>query len=123
VIIVINDTKDTVADACRARLDVFDLVPTGMCEQILYIDTDVLIFTDLNPVFDILQEDRLYTVEEGYLHHNYWGGELFGADIKNYHPSQKGFNSGILLFRNSPTMRQLFDDKKQILFDDPTIWV
>ena len=65
----INDTYKTVEKACKARLDLFDLLVATMNKdnkynKILYLDTDIIVKGDLKAVFDLCQKDKLYVLEE-----------------------------------------------------------
>ena len=41
ILFEINDTKDTIDKACKARLDLFDLESIKNYNKILYLDTDI----------------------------------------------------------------------------------
>ena len=113
----INDDKNDIDKACKARLDIFNLASVKNYTKILYLDTDILIKDDINKVFDVCNEDLLYAVEEGkiqntddlYLYNDYWGSLLFGDEISNY-IGQPAFSSGILLFNNCEQIRTLFQN-------------
>jgi len=119
LLFVVEDGKTSARSACRARLDVFDLPITRGYDAILYMDTDILVLNDVNPIFAMLKDDLLYAIEEGPIEHNFWGGVLFGDELRRYPKDQKGFNSGVLLFRNSPTMQRLFRDIRQDMMERP----
>ena len=116
IIFEINDTYNTIEKACKARLDLFKL--PSMSElapltytKILYLDTDIIIKGDINKIFSIIEEDVLYTLEEGQLtdnDHCYGGITLFGDEINNYE-DKSAFTSGILLFNNCENIKNLFD--------------
>lgn len=104
-----NDTYNTIDKACKARLDLFKLPSISNYNKILYLDTDILIKDNINKVFDVCKEDILYTLEEGEITHEYWGGEkLFGNEINNY-TDKSAFTSGILLFNNCEKIKKLFE--------------
>lgn len=113
VIYKTNDTYDSVAKACKARLDLFDFPEIGQYEKILYLDTDILIRRDMLPVFDVADRDLLYALEEGSLDmevpYDYWGKTLFGPGEMEALEDKTAFSSGVLLFRNGATMRDLFE--------------
>ena len=107
----INDSYHTVEKACKARLDLFHLASVSNYDKILYLDTDIIIKKDIHPVFDIIQSNVLYVLEEFELTYDdgYYGGmTLFGEEIHHY-PDTKAFTSGILLFHNCNIIKQLFD--------------
>jgi lipopolysaccharide biosynthesis glycosyltransferase len=75
----INDTYTSVDSACKARLDLFDLESTKKYDKILYLDTDIIVKSNLRPVFDLCVNDMLYVLGEGAIDdpHDYWGKTLF----------------------------------------------
>ena len=123
----------TTADACRARLDVFQLPLVQSCRRILYLDTDIVVVNDLGPVFDLCQGDQLYALEEGTMATHdpvwdYYGKTLFTSDEIHQYEHLTAFSSGILLFPNTPTIQQLFRTIAQdcvirpmCIFDQPYI--
>jgi len=78
IIFEINDNITSVKMACESRLDLFDLSSSNRFDKFLYLDTDIIVKDNLNPLFDIIKEDIIYAVEEtGSLDtdiYNYWGG-------------------------------------------------
>ena len=118
----INDNYNTVEKACKARLDLFDLlVATNKkynYEKILYLDTDIIVKGNLQNIFDLCQKDKLYVLEEGTIDSDsdFWGKTLFVSagelelytnkmDIKAF---STAFSSGILLFNNCEKIKELF---------------
>ncbi len=106
----INDTYDNIDKACKARLDLFRLPSVSSYSKILYLDTDIIIVDEINKVFDVCDEDILYTLEEGEIDckSDCWGKTLFGDEINNY-SDKKAFTSGILLFNNCEKIKGLFN--------------
>ena len=105
----INDSYNTVAAACEARLDLFNLSSSANYEKILYLDTDIIVKSSLNPLWAACSEDILYVLEEGFLSdkRDFYGASLFGTEIQNY-KDKTAFTSGILLFKNCEKIRALF---------------
>jgi hypothetical protein len=121
IIFEINDTYDNVDKACKARLDLFNLQSTSNYDKILYLDTDILIKDNINKVFNVCKEDILYVLEEGNLTDNdgyYGGNSLFGDEIHNYN-DKTAFTSGILLFNNCETIKNLFEKIKEDIINRP----
>ena len=110
----INDTYDNIDKACKARLDLFNLPSIKNYNKILYLDTDILIKDDINKVFNVCEKDILYVLEEGGIdwNTNYWGLLLFGHEIYKY-DDRSAFTSGILLFNNCETIKDLFNKIKE----------
>lgn len=105
----INDSYNSIDSACKSRLDFFELQSISKYSKILYLDTDILVTQSINKVFDICTKEILYALEEGEIDHpiDYWGNSLFGDLVKNY-SDKSAFTSGILLFKNCETIRDLF---------------
>ena len=113
------DGRILIKNACEARLDLFDL-PIDQYEKILYLDTDTIIKSNLQQVFDICVEDKLYCVKLDTcdITHQHVGGTLFGDEVHNYE-DKSAFTSGILLMKNIDMFRKLFDIIKQDIIDRP----
>jgi lipopolysaccharide biosynthesis glycosyltransferase len=108
----INDNYNTIETACKARLDLFNFVSVTKYSKFLYLDTDIVVKGDLNIVFDVCTEDKLYALEEGFIDSDtdFWGKSLFqkAGDLHLYTKNPTAFSSGILLFNNCDKMNQLF---------------
>ena len=102
----INDTYNNIDKACKSRLDLFSLPSIKNYNKILYLDTDILVKDNINKVFDVCNEDLLYTLEEGEINSDTdcWGKTLFGDEVNNY-DDKSAFTSGILLFNNCEKIR------------------
>jgi lipopolysaccharide biosynthesis glycosyltransferase len=106
----------TFFEACRARLDIFSYKNIDNYEKILYLDTDVLINSDMNILFNLtISIDKLYALEEGTIGHRYWGHNFF--DLSKYDPKITGFSSGVLYFYNSQIIKDLFQKIKYHITD------
>ena len=111
----INDEYNNIHLACRARLDLFQLEDIEEYERILYLDTDIIIQGDLKKIFDVVEDNIIYAMNEGYRidsHPIYWGQDLFIKRGKPI-PDILGFSSGVMLFNNCERIRSLFDVIKQ----------
>lgn len=98
---------ETIFDAACARLDIFSYKNINKYKKILYLDTDILLNSDVNVLFNInISPDKLYVLEEGQIGHEYWGKFLF--DFTKFSPEQPGFTSGIIYFCNSKSIELLF---------------
>jgi hypothetical protein len=109
IIFEINNEYDNIDKACKSRLNLFNLHRVSNYEKILYLDTDILIKGDINKVFSLCSEDILYVLEEGTIDdkRDFYGLTLFGNTFNNYR-DKTAFTSGILLFNNCDTIRNLF---------------
>ena len=122
IVFAVNDTYHTIDQACKARLDLFQL-PIAQYEKILYLDTDVLVKDSLDKVFEVCTQDLLYVLEEGRLDDpilaDDWGGKtLFGAEIVHY-ADKRAFTSGILLFKNGEAIQTLFTNIRECMLRRP----
>jgi hypothetical protein len=105
---MIKDTTLTSHEAACMRLKIFDYPLIKTYGKLLYLDTDILIQHSIQTLFDLEIQDQLYALEEGTIDQNYHGAWFFKFDI--YPPKTPGINSGVLLFPNTPLMRQLFQE-------------
>jgi len=98
---------DSVMKASCCKLNIFKYDKIDTYDKILYLDTDVLINSDMNVLFghDISPE-KLYALEEGTMGHDYWCGKLFGTPYVG--STMRAFSAGVFYFRNSEPMRTLF---------------
>lgn len=95
-------------EAGCARLNIFNYKDIDKYEKILYLDTDILINSDINIIFNLdLNPGKIYALKEGIIGHQYWGGQFF--DFTQYDKEQSAFTSGILLFTPSDAIKSLFD--------------
>ena len=93
----------------NARLHIFEYEDIGSYQKILYLDADILVQRDLTGFFTFEMEDKLYACEEVYTVRFASHGAPF-FDFSKIDINTKGFNSGILLFQNTSTMRQMFNN-------------
>lgn len=107
----INDNYNTIDSACKARLDLFDYELIDEYEKILYLDTDILVQKNINFIFDLIEENKIYAFGEGDISNDkddFFGGKsLFINEINNY-KDKSAFNSGVMLFNNCFEIKNLF---------------
>ena len=115
----INNNYNSVSDACFSRLDLFTLNGIDKYEKILYLDSDNLIINDINKIFNLALEDKIYAKMEGYIdarideHFNdnffsdCWGNSFFSNELSKY-DDLTAFSSGVLLFNNCQNIKDLF---------------
>lgn len=95
-------------DAGCSRLNIFKYENINKYNKILYLDTDILLNSDINVLFNLeITSDKIYALEEGNIEHEYWGGQFF--DFNKFNRTESAFTSGILLFSNSDSMKLLFN--------------
>ena len=96
----------TIFEAACARLHIFDYEGLQQYSKILYLDTDIILKSNIHPVFELDLQDLLYALESGTIESPNFGCQFF--DFTTISPSTVGLNSGTLLFNNSPVIRDLF---------------
>ena len=98
----------TLFEAGCARLHIFNYDKIDLYENILYLDTDILIHGDINNIFNLdISDDKLYAIEEGFIGSDLWGGPSFFS-FPPYDWNLSAFSSGVLYFKNSISMKELF---------------
>lgn len=103
------------------RIKIFDYPNLDVYENLLYIDTDVWVNLDLNQIFTLCDSrDKLYVVVEDYDFNNHLRkpfnlGLYDNSDITFFTENNiHTFNSGLLLFKNSSTMKEHFEEVLKI---------
>jgi lipopolysaccharide biosynthesis glycosyltransferase len=98
----------TLFEAGCARLNIFKYEEINKYEKILYLDTDILLNSDINILFNLkLSSDKIYALEESIISDCHHGKEFF--DFKKYDKNLSAFTTGILLFKNTKSIKLLFD--------------
>jgi lipopolysaccharide biosynthesis glycosyltransferase len=91
------------------KLTIFQYKNIDTYQNILYVDTDVLVNSDVNVLFSIdISPEKLYALEEGNIGHEYWGAQFF--DFSKLNRNTAAFSAGVFYFMNSVSMKTLFDD-------------
>ena len=104
-------------EAGCARLNIFKYEHINKYDNILYLDTDILLNSDVNVLFNLeLSSEKLYALQESSIgDHDYYGSQFF--DFTIYKRELPAFTSGILLFKNSDCMKSLFDTIQSHIHD------
>jgi glycosyltransferase involved in cell wall biosynthesis len=95
----------TVFEAACSRLQIFGYPEIAEYNTILYLDTDIIVKGELGPLFKIPTKDRIYAIESGTIASPSFGRQFY-TGWTDY--AKTGFNSGTLLFPNSPKIQGLF---------------
>jgi hypothetical protein len=95
-------------DILCARTYIYEYSNIEKYDKVLYLDTDIIIQNDLSVLFDQDIEERLYAMKEGTIEHDYHGGQFF--DFTQIDKNITGMNSGILLFKPTKEILQIFRD-------------
>jgi hypothetical protein len=96
----------TIFESAYCRLMIFDYPHIDLYKKILYLDCDVLIGNNIQPMFDLIKEDKLYALKENNSKDPNHGSIFFPKD----YPSTSTFSSGVMLFNHSLKMKNLFKD-------------
>lgn len=99
----------TIEDSMMNRYKIFEYLEIDKYSKILYLDLDILMQADLNILFNLEIEDKIYAVPQNNTNIElpHFGGELF--DFTQIDKNIQGINGGVLLFQNTNTMRSLFN--------------
>lgn len=99
----------TPLEASSGKLRIFEYANINQYSKVLYLDSSVLPYNQIDQLFDLeIDPSRLYGIEEGWLTHPWWGGDLF--DLNTITKTATGFSTSILLFQVNDTMKCLFRD-------------
>jgi len=94
-----------------SRLSIFSYKNIDIYSKLLYIDLDCVIINSIQPIFDLIVDDKLYCKKEvdniGTQSFNAHGMELFCRHNCNY--NVPGFSSGIMAFCNTVNIINLFN--------------
>lgn len=107
---------DNIMDSACYRLNIFDYKDIAEYSKILYVDTDVLVCKDINIIFNLSLDDKLYAIQEGTVSDEWHGAEFF--NFTSLDKETPAFNSGVLLFNNNAYIQKLFKDIKNHIIDN-----
>lgn len=121
LIFKINDNIQNKEEASITRYDIFDLNIIDNYAKILYLDTDIIVIKNIQKIFDLVLENKIYVMEEGSINDevNYWGKDLFiknNINFNNYN-DLSAFSSGFILFNNCEEVKNLFKVVKDDLMN------
>jgi len=97
---------EEIFDMAAYRLNIFSFNNINLFSKILYLDTDVLIIKDINEIFNMNIENKLYVKKEWSTKYVEHGSELF----KENNPNVESFCSGVMFFNNCNEIRYLFSE-------------
>ena len=95
-------------EALCARISIFTYPLLMLYKQVLYLDTDIVVQGDINQLLNVELEEKVYAFREGNIGHHYWGGSFFNFSM--FDRNEPGFNSGVLLFKPTIAIRNVFND-------------
>ena len=100
------DEIEEIFDMAAYRLKIFNFKNINLFSKILYLDTDVLIIKDINKIFNMNIENKLYAKKEWSTKYSEHGSELF----KENNPNVDSFCSGVMFFNNCNEIQYLFSE-------------
>jgi predicted O-methyltransferase YrrM len=116
-LLIYSMIKSSLMEAGCARLDIFSYPIIHNYDKILYLDTDILFAENVERILTIdISDDKLYALGEGAIGDPYHGKPYW--DLHGLDPNTTAFTSGILYFKNSNSIQQLFSDIKQHIQKD-----
>jgi lipopolysaccharide biosynthesis glycosyltransferase len=107
-----NDKFSSAAAKCR----IYEVPDIERYETILYLDADIIIQNDFSKMLENIQSDMLYGVDDGNLEHPGNGGWFWKKNECSNPKSVRSINSGVLLFRNTPKIREIMTDCVKFMF-------
>ena len=106
----------TLFESACARLEIFDYNNINKYDNILYLDVDILINSDINILFNLdISSEKIHALEEGEISNTNHGRQFF--DFSKINENTTAFTSAVLLFKNSDTIKQLFNTIKSHIID------
>jgi len=109
---------EDVYDAYTARTKIMEWQEIGNYGKILYLDIDILIANSISKIFNLeIKDDTLYVVDESTMLEH--GADFFDWNLIN--PKGRSFTSAIMLYKNTPNMRLMWDKIKAHIIEYKTI--
>lgn len=97
---------EEIFDMAAYRLNIFNFKNINLFSKILYLDTDILIIKDINEIFNMSIQNKLYAKKEWTTKFQEHGLELF----KENNPNVDSFCSGVMFFNNCDEIKYLFSE-------------
>ena len=99
----------TLMEASCSKLKIFQYEHIDKYQKILYLDTDVLVNSDVNVLFNLeISSEKLYALEEGNIGHEFWGVQFF--DFTKFNRNTPAFSAGVFYIMNSLSMKILINE-------------
>jgi len=116
VLIMTLESIINVFFSAAARLNIFNYSRINEYDRILYLDTDIIIADDINRIFTLPIDNKLYALQEGTIENEWWGGPRF-FDFTQVDKTTTAFSTCTLLFKNCPEIRLLFSKIHVCMFE------
>jgi hypothetical protein len=114
------DIYDIMNAAC-ARLFIFKVANLSNYDKLLYLDTDIVINSNINKILDLpIDDDKLYVASEMTLD-SYFHGKQFYSNPPQVDVNQPAFSSSVLYFKNSAKIKDLFEAINQHIYQDTVV--
>jgi len=118
--VVTLNISDIMNAAC-SRLLIFNVINLEDYDKLLYLDTDILINSNINKILDLpIDDDKLYVAAEMTLD-SYFHGKQFYSDPPQVDLTQDAFSSSVLYFKNSPKIKELFTQINKHIYEDTIV--
>jgi alpha-N-acetylglucosamine transferase len=118
--VVTLNISDIMNAAC-SRLLIFNVINLENYDKLLYLDTDILINSNINKILDLpIDDDKLYVAAEMTLD-SYFHGKQFYSDPPQVDLTQDAFSSSVLYFKNSPKIKELFKQINKHIYEDTIV--
>jgi hypothetical protein len=98
----------TIFLAALARAFIFDYPKINEYNKILYLDTDIIVSNSLSLILDKDPGIMLCGMKEGYIGHEWWGGDVF-FDFTKVDKDTEAFSTCVLYFNNCAELKFLFN--------------
>lgn len=110
--------KNGIVEACCARLDIFDYPLIKKYDKILYIDSDILFEDNVSKIFALdIRDDKIYGYHEGIgIRNDYY--KKIEWPLPESVKDDASFCTGVLMFKNSEKIKDLFQCIKDHLNQD-----
>jgi len=122
VILVSSPNSTKGEDASAKKLHIFEAIQNMNVERIMYIDSDILVDRNIDSIFNkVTHPEKLYayyenTNIESHKNRNWSFQNYSDAHIEFFHEKKiYVFNAGFFCFRNTPQMKQHFQNTIQLM--------
>jgi len=105
----------TLFEAAAARLYIFEYPLIDSYDKVLYLDTDILVTSNINRILDLpIESGKIYGPENLKLDSPYHGCQFY-ANPPEVDLSQPAYCTGILLFHNCSEIKDLFKCTREFI--------
>ena len=98
-----ENNKDNIFKSTYSRYRIFEYPKINNFKKILYLDCDIIIVNNINPIFSIDTNNKFFFMNEE--KHRYCHCALFSEDEFNAMNDFQTFTTAVILFENNATIR------------------